>query len=75
MRTLEFETELTGSGMLSIPPDVAASLSGSTHARVILILGDTEEDEDWKKLSLQQFLRGYAEEDAIYDEYDKHRTG
>ena len=75
MRTLEFETELTSSGVLSIPPDVVASLNAPTHARVILILGEPEEDEDWRKLSLQQFLRGYAEEDAIYDEYDKHRTG
>jgi hypothetical protein len=76
MRTVEFEAELTNTGVLSIPPDVAASLDAPTRARVILILGEPEEDdEDWRKLSLQQFLRGYAEVDAIYDDYDKHRTG
>jgi len=34
-----------------------------------------DEDEDWARSSLQQFLRSYSDEDAIYDEYDKHRTG
>jgi len=43
--------------------------------RVILVLSESEEDEDWAKLSLQQFLRGYSEEDAICDKYDEHRAG
>jgi hypothetical protein len=75
MRTIEFEADLTSPGVLAIPPDVAASLNVPAHARVILILGEPEEDQDWTNLSHQQFLRSYSEEDAICDEYDKHRAG
>jgi hypothetical protein len=29
---------------------------------------DNFDDEDWARLTLDQFLAGYAESDAIYDE-------
>jgi hypothetical protein len=35
----------------------------------------SDEDRDWRLLTYQQFLRSYADEDAIYDEYGKHRAG
>lgn len=75
MRRVEFEAELTTPGVLKIPPAVAQKVSVPVHAKVILILGEPEEDEDWRLLTCQQFLRGYCDEDAIYDEYDKHRPG
>lgn len=28
----------------------------------------TQEDEVWERLSAEEFLKGYAESDAIYDE-------
>jgi hypothetical protein len=73
MKTIEFEADLTVRGVLEIPPEVAAGLPVPGHARVILIVGEGEADEDWQRLSYQQFLRSYSVEDAIYDEYDKHR--
>jgi hypothetical protein len=74
MRTIEFEADLKTPGTLDIPPDVAAELRVPTHARVILMFGEDEEDADWRLLTYQQFLRSYSDEDAIYDEYDRHRT-
>jgi len=75
MRTVEFETDLRKRGSLDIPPEVAAQLPVPGHARVILILGDAEDDADWRLLTSQQFLRSYSDEDALYDEYDKQRAG
>lgn len=31
---------------------------------------EDDEDRDWKELTTAEFLKGYAESDAIYDEYD-----
>jgi len=36
---------------------------------------EPEDDEAWRLFTYQEFLRSYSDEDAIYDEYDKHRTG
>ncbi|MBL7222509.1 MAG: hypothetical protein ISS72_01525 [Candidatus Brocadiae bacterium] len=74
MRTIEFETELKKADALEIPGDIAAELSVPAHARVILILEETEEDADWRHLTYQGFLRSYSDEDAIYDDYDEHRA-
>ncbi len=74
MKTIQFETELKRRGVLDVPADVANELPVPGHARVIVILGETEED-GWRQLTYDQFLRSYAEEDAIYDEYDEHRAG
>lgn len=30
---------------------------------------DAEEDEDWQRLGLKEFLSGYSEEDSIYDTF------
>lgn len=74
MKTIEFEVDLKQRGVLEIPAEVAAKLPIPGHARVILILGDTDTDDAWRQLTYEQFLRGYCEEDAIYDEYDRHRA-
>ena len=75
MRTVEFETDLKRPGRLEIPPEVAAELPLPAHARVILVLGEPDENGDWRLLTYQQFLRSYTDEDAIDDEYDRHRAG
>lgn len=31
---------------------------------------DTDEDAEWERLTAEEFLKGYAECDAIYDELD-----
>ena len=30
---------------------------------------DTDADRDWARLAIDQFLQGYADGDAIYDDY------
>lgn len=38
---------------------------------------ETPEDDEggeWQELTLVEFLKGYAESDAIYDDYSSHRS-
>jgi hypothetical protein len=37
-------------------------------SRVILLIEESA-DNDWKKVTAQQFLNGYDESDSIYDNY------
>ena len=52
MRTVEFEADLSKKGSLDIPPEVAAELPIPSHARVILILGEAEDDRDWRLVNV-----------------------
>lgn len=33
---------------------------------------EDDEDREWEELTMAEFLKGYAESDAIYDDYFSH---
>jgi len=68
-KTIEFETELTGSNTLSLPPEVAEALPPMGKATVVVILDMDPEDAAWRQAAYQQFLSDDSAEDAVYDKY------
>ena len=66
MKTLEFETEVSEEHTLKIPPDLAQQVGVHQSVHVILLVGNGD-DQDWKRLTAEQFLKGYSDSDAIYD--------
>ncbi len=68
-KTIEFETELTGSRTLSIPPEIAAALPSKGKATIVVFVNMDPEDTAWRKAAYEQFLSDDSEEDAVYDKY------
>ena len=68
MKALEFHAELNADDTLIVPADVAAHVERGQPLRVILILPESADEREWKELVADQFLKGYAESDAIYDD-------
>jgi hypothetical protein len=69
MRQIEFDTELQDKPFLAVPPEVAAQLPKSGHAKVILMLADDAEDKEWQAAAYEQFMREDNPEDSVYDKY------
>ncbi len=69
MSAIEFETELSGQPILSIPPEVVAQLPKSGRAKVVLLVRPDVEDEEWLKWSYEQFMKDDSPDDAVYDNY------
>jgi hypothetical protein len=67
MNAVEFTTELSGAAVLAIPADVAAQLPKTGRARIIVLIDERSDDEDWRAGAYEQFLRDDPPEDAIYD--------
>jgi hypothetical protein len=67
MKAFEFSAQVTSQETLQIPPEVASQLREGQPVRVLLLVGEAEEDADWARLTAEQFLRGYDDGDAIYD--------
>jgi hypothetical protein len=67
MKVLEFHTQIPSDGVLKLPADIAAQILGDDSVRVVLVVGDSSEDEDWKRLTADRFLAGYSPSDNIYD--------
>jgi hypothetical protein len=67
MKVLEFQAQIPPDGTLKLPPDIAAQIPDDDRVRVVLVVGDSSEDEDWKRLTADRFLAGYSPSDDIYD--------
>lgn len=70
MKVYEFPGKVDSRGNLEVPNDVVELLPDNETVRVIIVVdepNDTNEDADWSRLAAEQFLKGYADVDAIYD--------
>jgi hypothetical protein len=65
--SLEFESRPNEDGTLPMPPGIADQLKGVESVRVFVILPPSD-DAEWTALTREQFLKGYAVGDAIYDQ-------
>ena len=70
MRAYEFPTKVTPEGQLELPDTLRNLLPNDQEVRVLILVSepaDTDEHAAWSRLAAEQFLAGYADEDAIYD--------
>ncbi|SFF27051.1 hypothetical protein [Thermoflexibacter ruber] len=68
MKALEFSTVIDTTRQIEIPQNYWNLLSKQSKVRIIILIDEPEKEaEDWDKLTAQQFLEGYAAEDAMYD--------
>ena len=67
MKTLEFEAPLGLDRTLEVPPEIAAQVDRKRPVRVILVQPE-DEDIEWARGAAEQFLAGFDEGDAIYDD-------
>ncbi len=71
MKAYEFPTKVTPEGKLELPDALIDLLPDNQVVRVIILVNepaDVDEDAAWSRLAAEQFLNGYAEVDAIYDQ-------
>ena len=68
MKALEFQTRMNPDHTLTVPPEVVAHLQPDQAIRVLVLIPDSNDDEEWAQLAAEQFLQGYAPSDAVYDE-------
>jgi hypothetical protein len=75
MKALEFQTRVNPDGTVTLPLEVASQVHDVHPVRVILLIPESAEDREWANLTAEQFLKGYAPGDAIYDIYDEPSGG
>ncbi len=68
MKAIEFETTLNSDGLITVPEEFKQSLY-EKNVKIIVLYEEKNEKNEWNQLTTAQFLKGYDEEDAIYDSY------
>lgn len=72
MKAVEFKTELKDN-QIQIPDDVQSGLKFSQDKpiRVIVLIEESDdvyENDAFRQLTKEQFFKGYAESDSVYDD-------
>jgi hypothetical protein len=71
MKAYEFPANVTIEGKIELPNVILQQLANNQQVKVIiLVIEPTEEEQEeaaWHRLAAEQLLKGYSEDDAIYD--------
>jgi hypothetical protein len=67
MKTVDFSGELTASGEIMVPPEIAAQVPRGETLQVVLHWGSSDDDADWHAAGRQQFEAAYGDEDSVYE--------
>ena len=65
MQAYEFNVQTSEKEELLIPSEIQQALKARRKELVIFLFDDDE--TEWKRLTSETFLAGYAEKDAAYD--------
>ena len=68
MNVFDFEASLNQENTITVPANVVQQLKPGQVVRVILLAQESEEDQAWKQLAAEEFLKGYEARDSIYDQ-------
>jgi hypothetical protein len=69
MQAYECTADIDAAGALHLPDEITARMMPRKRVRVLVLLDEQVHDEQqaWNTLSTNEFLRGYSDNDAIYD--------
>jgi len=65
MKTYEYYAEILEDGHLSVPENIRDILKAETKVKVVLMFDD--EENVWDTITMSQFLKGYSDKDALYN--------
>jgi hypothetical protein len=68
MKALDSPASIHPDHTVKVPPEIAAQVESEQSVRVILLIPEATDDQEWSLLTVDQFLKGYADSDAIYDD-------
>lgn len=68
MKTVEFQSELRSDHTLSVPEHLLNGLPAGASIRVLVLLPEEAEDQEWECSAATEFGMGYADGDALYDQ-------
>jgi hypothetical protein len=67
MKAVEFQSRVNPDQTLTIPPSVMDAVPIGQTVRVLILFPESGNDQEWEQLTAEEFGRGYADSDALYD--------
>jgi hypothetical protein len=67
MKAIEFPTKIRKDKKILVPEKYQKELRENQKARVIILLEQEKDEQEWNQLTTDQFLNGYLVKDSDYD--------
>jgi hypothetical protein len=67
MKAIEFQSQLNSDQALTVPASVLDAIPIGRTVRVLILLPENDDDREWEQGAAEEFGRGYADTDAIYN--------
>ena len=67
MKTAGFKSELSPSGQIAVPPEIAAQVPPGESIQVVLQWGISDDDAAWRAAGRPPFEAAYAGDDSVYE--------
>jgi len=68
VKTIDFRGELTASGQIAVPPEIASQVPPGEPVQVVLQWGMSEDETAWRAAGRRQFEAAYTADDSIYEQ-------
>ena len=67
MKAIEFPTKIKKDKKILVPELYQKEIRDNQNARVIILLEQENNEQDWNQITTEQFLNGYLIKDSEYD--------
>ncbi len=67
MKAIEFQSQLNPDQTLTVPTSLLGVIPIGQTVRVLVLFPDNDTEDEWEQQAAEEFGRGYADTDAIYD--------
>jgi hypothetical protein len=68
MKAIEFQSQLNSDQTLTVPDSVVGAIPIGQTVRVLVLLAENGTEQEWERLTAEEFGQGYADTDAAYDQ-------
>jgi hypothetical protein len=68
MKTADFRGEITPSGQIAVPPEIASQVPPGEKVAVVLAWRVSAEENAWREAGRRRFESAYAPEDSVYEQ-------
>jgi hypothetical protein len=67
MKTADFRGEISLSGQIAVPPEIASQVPPGEKVAVVLAWGVPEEESAWHEAGRRPFESAYGPDDSVYE--------
>jgi hypothetical protein len=67
MKIADFRGEITPSGLISVPPEIASQVPPGEKVAVVIAWGASDEENAWREAGWRRFESASAPDDSVYE--------